>query len=250
MRLAGSRILVIGGARRLGGVVARDLAARGAAVCATTRQLDAAAEEQRSALGDAGVLLAGTTSSAASAGRLVHEAAEALGGLDALVYAASGPFTPTPPELLDEAAWDASFDVVAKGFFFAACAARSRFAERPPAEPCDSAGVVVAITDLLGVQPWANFAAHGAARAAQIHTVKELARAWAPERVRVCGVAPGAVDLADDERREASLRTAARCAAQRLVPAAEVAAAVRFCLKTSSLTGINLTVENGALLTS
>ena len=55
---------------------------------------------------------------AAGAADLVAAAAAALGGLDALVYAASGPFVPQQPEQIDEETWDASLDTIAKGFFF------------------------------------------------------------------------------------------------------------------------------------
>ena len=164
-----------------------------------------------------------------------------LGGLDALVYAASGPFVPRQPEQIDEEAWDASMDTIAKGFFFSACAAKERFAP---------GGVIVALTDYLGLQPWATFAAHGAAKAAEIHLVKQLARAWAPAHVRVCGVAPGPVDLDDDEHREATLRAGARVAAERLVAPADIGAAVRFCLETEGLTGVNIAVDNGSLVMS
>ena len=111
-------------------------------------------------------------------------------------------------------------------------------------------GAVVAITDCLGLQPWSTFAAHGAAKAAEIHLVKELARAWAPAGVRVCGVAPGPVDLHDDEHREATLRAAARGATERLVAPSEVGAAVRFCLENDALTGVNVIVDGGSLVTS
>src|SRR5674476_1379616 len=93
----------------------------------------------------------------------------------------------------------------------------------PPAgQKAPAGGVIVAITDYLGLQPWTVFAAPCAAKAAQIHLVKELARAWAPDGVRVCGVAPGPVDLEDDEHRAATLRAAARVAAERLVTPADV----------------------------
>jgi NAD(P)-dependent dehydrogenase (short-subunit alcohol dehydrogenase family) len=179
--------------------------------------------------------------SPAGAARLVTDAEAALGGLDALVYAASGPFVPTPPQEIDEEAWDASMDTIAKGFFFSACAAREGLAP---------GGAIVAITDYLGVQPWTSFAAHGAAKAAEIHLVKELARAWAPDGVRVCGVAPGPVDLEDDEHRAATLRAAAKVAAERLVTPADVGAAVRFCLETEGVTGVNVAVDNGSLVMS
>ncbi len=245
MKLAGARVLVVGGVRRLGRAVALDLAAHGAALAISTRARTSEADAQLEALLAAGApaahLVEGDVQAASAAAALVADAAAALGGLDALVFAASGPFVPRQPEEIDEAMWDASLDTIAKGFFFTACAARERLA---------TGGVVVALTDFLGLQPWAMFAAHGAAKAAEIHLVKELARAWAPAGVRVCGVAPGPVDLDDDEHRAATLRAAARVATERLVSPADIGAAVRFCLETEGLTGANIAVDNGSLVTS
>ena len=268
MNVAGSRILVIGGVRRLGRALALDLAGAGASVCVTSREAGVAVDEQVAALSAAGAALAaavtGDVSAAAPAARLVADGAAALGGLDALVFAASGPFVPTRPERLDEASWDSSLDTIAKGFFFTARAAREAFLAQPrgyadaagaPAasgagEAGATLGVVVALTDYLGLQPWAAFAAHGAAKAAQIHLVKELARAWSADGVRVCGVAPGPVDLEDDEHRAATLRAAAKVASERLVTPADVGAAVRFCLETDGVTGVNVVVDNGSLVMS
>ena len=64
-------------------------------------------------------------------------------------------------------------------------------------------GVIVAITDVAGLQPWPLFAAHGAAKAALIHLVKTLALAWGRDRIRVCGVAPGPVLMPDGVRGDA-----------------------------------------------
>jgi NAD(P)-dependent dehydrogenase (short-subunit alcohol dehydrogenase family) len=245
VKVAGARILVVGGIRRLGRAVALDLAGHGAATAVSTRARGSDAEEQAAALLAAGAAAAyvveGDASRAAGAAELVARAEAVLGGLDALVYAASGPFVPRQPEQIDEQAWDASMDAIAKGFFFSACAAKERFSP---------GGVIVALTDYLGLQPWATFAAHGAAKAAEIHLVKQLARAWAPAGVRVCGVAPGPVDLEDDEHREATLRAGARVAAERLVAPADIGAAVRFCLETEAVTGANIAVDNGSLVMS
>ena len=245
MKVAGARILVVGGVHRLGRALALDLAAHGAAVCVSSRAAGEEAAAQVGALRAAGApaaaAVAGDARWPTAAEGLVADAAAALGGLDGLVYAASGPFVPTPPERLDEASWDASLDTIAKGFFFTAVAARKRLG---------SGSVIVALTDYLGLQPWAAFAAHGAAKAAQIHLVKELARAWAADGVRVCGVAPGPVDLEDDEHRAATLRAAAKVASERLVAAADIGAAVRFCLETDAVTGVNVVVDNGSLLMS
>ena len=245
MKLGGARILVVGGVRRLGRAVSLDLAAHDACVAVSTRARTRASDEQVAALLAAGAAEAyaveGDAGGAGGAAGLVARAVDTLGGLDAVVYAASGPFVPRQPQEIDEAAWDASLDVIAKGFFFTAVAAREHFT---------SGGVVVVLTDYLGLQPWATFAAHSAAKAAQIHLVRILARAWAPDSVRVCGVAPGPVDLDDDEHREATLRAASRVAAERLVAPTDIGAAVRFCLETDGLTGVNIPVDNGSLVMS
>lgn len=257
MRPAGARSLVVGGARRLGRQIALGLAADGAAVCIASRGRDAAAARVVDELEAAGAArataLTGDVGSPPGAVALVKAAAAALGGLDAVVFAASGPFVPQRPQELGEAGWDASFDVIAKGFFFTACAAHGAFlgGASPVGEDLVSVkGVVVAITDCMGLQPWAAFAAHGAAKAAQIHLVKELARAWAADGVRVCGVAPGPVDLEDDERRDATLRAATRTGGRHLVTPAQVYAGVRLCLENDGMTGTNLVVDGGALLSS
>lgn len=253
MLLAGGRILVAGGVHRLGHRIALHLAERGAALCVTSRSDGPDAVEAVARLQRAGAAAArfvpGDVRRRDGAAAMIRDAVAALGGLDAVVYTISGPFVPTPPQELDEAAWQASFDAIAKGFFFTACAARNHFVTVAGAlEGWRETGVIVALTDVLGVQPWAAFAAHGAAKAAEIHLVRELARAWGTDGVRVCGVAPGPVDLADDPRREASLRTAQLAAIPRLAAADDIAAGVRFCLETESVTGINLSVDNGLLL--
>ena len=99
---------------------------------------------------------------------------------------------PCSPQDVDEELWDAAFDSTAKGFFFAAQAAARQM--------LPGAGVIVAITDVAGLQPWPLFAPHGAAKAAQIHLVKTLALAWGRTGIRVCGVAPGPVLMPDGVR--------------------------------------------------
>jgi NAD(P)-dependent dehydrogenase (short-subunit alcohol dehydrogenase family) len=249
MDIAGARVLVIGGVHRLGRAIAGELAKRGAGLCITSRSAGPPADDRLAALLAAGAQVArlatGDVREPDGARRLVADGAAALGGLDAVVYAASGVFTPHRPEQVSGAEWDASLDTIAKGFFFAAVAAHDELVrERDPTGP---AGAIVAITDPMGIAPWASFAAHGAAKAAQIYLVKTLAAAWAADAVRVCGVAPGPVDLPDDEHREASLRAAARTSRGHLVAAADVGAAVRFCLETEAVTGVNVIVDNGAL---
>ncbi len=130
VKLDGARCLVVGGARRLGAVIALDLAAHGAD---RRRQQPVGARRRRRDLrrhprpGRRGATVTGDVAAPAGAAGLVAAAAEALGGLDVLVYAASGPFRPAAPQDIDPRDWQTSFDVVARGFFVAACAARERF---------------------------------------------------------------------------------------------------------------------------
>ncbi len=263
------RCLLAGGARGLGAALALDFAEHGADVAVSYHSSAGRANETCAgvrALGRRCAALQVDLTDADDARRLVARAATELGGLDALVYAASGPFVPRRPEELDEAAWAASLDTIAKGFLFTAQAAYEAFMRGQPshtageqdapagagagADPAfpPSRGVIVAITDVGGEAPWAAFAAHSAAKAAQIALVKALAKAWGRDGVRVCGVAPGPLDLADDRRREASQRAAGRTVIGRLQRPEEIATAVRFCLENDYVTGQNLIVDGGFLL--
>jgi len=100
MRLEGAKCLVVGGARRAGRVVALDLAAHGADVAVSTRSATDEAAQTCAAIrgfGRRGLTVSGDAAVPAEAARLVSAAAEALDGLDVLVYAASGPFRPPFP---------------------------------------------------------------------------------------------------------------------------------------------------------
>ena len=216
MRLAGARCLVVGGVHRLGRALALDLAAHGAAVAVCSRAGTPRAERRVAALARAGAAAAAGRRRRRGHGRRRRRTSSPA---PPPPWAAStrsssrraAPSCPRRRSDIDEAAWDASLDTIAKGFFFTRLRRRTTVvcrrrrsgeATSPPRR-----GVIVAITDCMGLQPWASFAAHGAAKAAQIHLVKQLARAWAADGVRVCGVAPGPVDLA---RRPAPRRDAAR----------------------------------------
>jgi NAD(P)-dependent dehydrogenase (short-subunit alcohol dehydrogenase family) len=254
--LIGCRCLIVGGSRHLGRALAFRLAADGAHIVVSSRLLPAAqaAVAAVQAAGGRAAAVAGDVGTRLDAHHLLRAAAQPFGGLDAMVFAASGPFEPHPPQEVDEQSWDESMDVIARGLLFTAQAARDQFLRQPPrpadgsTSPVPERGVVVAVTDVLAVKPEAAFAAHCAAKAAQLMLVRVLAKAWAADGVRVCGVAPGPVDLDDDPRREASERAAARTLLRHLVPPSEVAAAVKLCIGSTMLTGVSVQVDGGALL--
>ena len=168
---------------------------------------------------------------------LVATAAEELGGLDLLVYAAGDGFAPRGIGDVTEDDWDAAFGVTAKGTFFVAQAAASHLRE--------AGGAVIILEDVAAYRPWPSFAPHCAAKAAQAMLTRVLARALAPD-VRVCGLAPGpvAVEPGQEERR------AAETALGRVGTPDDVAEAVLYLAGARFVTGTTLVVDGGTLLQS
>lgn len=208
--------LVTGGTGRVGSAIAARLEADGWDVFAAGR-------------------VHGDISEVAVARALVNTAAEALGGLDLLVHAASEGFVAKPVEEVTEEDWDAAFGATAKGGFFVAQAAAPLLRE--------SGGVVIMIEDVMGLEPWPSFAPHSAAKAALAMLTKVFARALAPE-VRVCGIAPGnvAVEPGQQERR------AAETLLGRVGRPEDVADAVVYLAGASFVTGSTLVLDGGRLL--
>ena len=235
----GSRILVAGGAHRVGRALALDLAEAGADVFVSYHSSVGPAEKTRAdieALGRRSGVVRADAADPADMTAMVDAAADALGGLDVYVHCPSGGFEPRAPEDVDEILWDTAMDSTAKGFMFAAQAACRVMAEA-------GGGVIVAITDVAGLQPWPKFAPHGAAKAAQIHLVKSLALAWGRAGVRVCGVAPGPVLMP-----EGIAGNPDETALGRLGDPADVAQAVRYCIEADFVTGQNVVVDGGRML--
>jgi NAD(P)-dependent dehydrogenase (short-subunit alcohol dehydrogenase family) len=237
--LHGSRSLVVGGAHRLGRAIALDLAEAGADVAISYHTSAHAAEATRAEIEALGVrtgAFAAEAGDPAQMAALIDTAVAELGGLEVVVYCPSAGFEPVRPEVVTEALWDLAHDSTAKGFMFAAQAAHRHMA-------ASGGGVIVAITDVAGVQPWPLFTPHGAAKAAQIYMVKALALAWGRDGVRVCGFAPGPVLMP-----EGIAGNPDETALGRLGDPADVAHAVRYCIEAGFVTGQNIVVDGGRLL--
>jgi NAD(P)-dependent dehydrogenase (short-subunit alcohol dehydrogenase family) len=246
MDVDGARCLVIAGGRGLGREIALDLAAAGAGVAVSyhdSKAPAAATREELARFGGPAIAIQGDVRTATAATALVEAADVALTGLDAVVFAASGPFVPLAPQDIEPAMMRASLEIVAAGFFFVATAARRLFERR------GEHGVIIAITDVIGAErPSAMFAAHAAAKAAQAALVRSLAKSWIGDGVRVCGVAPGPVSTTDDLHPENTARAASRTLLGRPGDPRDIAAAVRFCIENESLTGVDLVVDGGLSL--
>jgi NAD(P)-dependent dehydrogenase (short-subunit alcohol dehydrogenase family) len=105
---------------------------------------------------------------------------------------------------------------------------------------------VVMLEDVAAFQPWPGFAAHCAAKAAQVMLRRALAKALAPE-VRVCGVAPGPVALEPGDDLE---RRSRETVLGRVGSAEDVAAAILYLAGAGFVTGSTVVVDGGRLLQS
>jgi pteridine reductase len=212
------RALVTGGTGRIGTAIAGRLEDEGWKVFRAGRADGDVAEAER-------------------ARALVARAAAELGGLELLVNAAAEGFRPLPVDEVTEEDWDAALGATAKGSFFVTQAAAPHLRA--------ARGLVVMVEDVAAFQPWPSFAPHWGAKAGQAMLTRVFARALAPE-VRVCGVAPGPVEVepAQEERR------AAETLLGRVGSSADVAEAVVFLTTANFVTGTSVIVDGGRLLQS
>jgi NAD(P)-dependent dehydrogenase (short-subunit alcohol dehydrogenase family) len=217
--LAGKRVLVTGGARRIGRVIALELAEAGADVAITFRGSGLEAEEtvaELRALGVRAIAVQCDVREEASVQAAVGAVVEELGGLDVLVNNA-GAFETARLEEIGAADWDAMFETNTRGPFLVA---KEAFSALKAAR-----GRIVNIGSLGGIHPWATHGHYCTSKAALHMLSQTMAKAWAPE-ISVNCVAPGMIVTGEVSAGYESF--AARTPMQRNGRAEDVAAAVLF----------------------
>jgi NAD(P)-dependent dehydrogenase (short-subunit alcohol dehydrogenase family) len=241
MFLSGRTALVTGSSRNLGAVIAERLAAHGATVAVTYRESERAARELvdrlRKETGREHVAVGGDV---ADPQPLLAAAQDALGAIDVLVHNA-GPFSMTPFTELDEAEWDAVWDVNVKAAYLAA-------RQVAPAMRAAGWGRIVLLS--AGSLYLRNHSVYGLAKQALAFMAEELALELGPE-VTVNAVAPGQIAESADDIAEFDPtfveRAIAHTPAGRLVTRAEVAELVAALCSPpfDMVTGATLPVDGG-----
>jgi pteridine reductase len=239
--LAGKVALVTGGGRRVGAAIARRLHAAGANVLLHYRDSEADATRL------AGELNATRPKSAAKVKAellapiapraLVSAALESFGRLDLLVNNAST-FFPVAVGAMEASHWEELIGSNLRAPLFISQQAADELAKNE--------GSIVNIVDIHAERPLKGYALYSIAKAGLAAMTRSLARELAP-RVRVNGVAPGAIawpedgQFADDER----ARILATTPLARVGSPQDVARAVHFLACAAYVTGEIIAVDGG-----
>jgi 3-oxoacyl-[acyl-carrier protein] reductase len=246
--LAGRVVLVTGSSRGIGAEIAAKAAAEGADVAVHYHQgVDGAAAtvDRVRAAGGEGHAFAADLADGTQAERLVEQAIERFGRVDALVNNAGltqvGPFLSITPTV-----WDEVIRTDLTAAFHTCRAVLPSMVER-------GSGSIVNIASRLGQMGVTETAAYSAAKAGLIGLTRSLAREFGTSGVRINAVAPGVTitemtaDLVDSEAGKARLRD---MALGRFGRADEVADAVIFLLSDHAalFTGQTLNPNSGGFM--
>ncbi|HTM18283.1 MAG TPA: SDR family NAD(P)-dependent oxidoreductase [Terracidiphilus sp.] len=237
--LLGKAALVTGGARRIGREIALQLATAGAEVTVTYRTSRQEAEETIKAIKDLGRLAIAVECDVRSEDSVRDAVVAAVnfhGHLDVLVNNAAV-FQSVPLDQLTLEQWDTVFETNARGPFLMARQAIEYLRK--------SQGRIINIGSLGGLRPWAGHAHYCSSKAALHMLTQAMAKAFAPE-VAVNCVAPGWIDLGEEESRSDAERFASKTPMKRNGTARDIAdAVVFFASATSFVTGQILAVDGG-----
>lgn len=236
--------LVTGGSRGIGAATAMRLAAQGFDVALTYRAQRKSAEEvaaEVERLGRRVVVLQADLADPARARGVVHEAADALGGLHALINNA-GYVERVGWEEITLEDWERMLRVALTAPFLSSQVAIPYMREA-------GFGRIVNISSLRALTGSAHGAHYAAAKAGLLGLTKSLAAALAPFGITVNAVCPGfvATDLNREQLEQRGEEIRAQIPMHRVAEPKEIAAVVAFlCSEEASyITGETLSANGG-----
>ena len=187
--LRGKNVLIAGGAKNLGGLIARQAAEAGADV-AIHYNSDASrgdAEETLAAVRDAGrngVVIQGDLTDPANIARLFTEATSAIGTIDVAVNTV-GKVLRKPIVETTESEYDEMFDVNAKAAYF--------FIKEAGKHLADNGKIVSIVTALLGAFT-DGYSTYAGGKSPVEHFTRAAAKEYAERGISVTAIAPGPMD--------------------------------------------------------
>jgi NAD(P)-dependent dehydrogenase (short-subunit alcohol dehydrogenase family) len=238
-----NRVVIITGGKRIGRVVAQQLADRGADLVLSYRgsktEADATVADVQ-ARGRRAIAVTADVSKAADCTALVAAADSAFGRVDALVNMASV-YGSTPFDQLTEAAFDRDLAINLKSVFLCAQAAI-------PVMRRTGGGRIVNFADWLarsGRPAYHGFTSYYVAKAGVIALTEALALELAADQILVNAIAPGPI-LAPPDMDPAEVAAVAKATpVGRWGGEIEIAKAVTALIETDFITGEALRVDGG-----
>jgi 3-oxoacyl-[acyl-carrier protein] reductase len=188
MRLANKVALVTGAASGFGKAIAETYAREGAKVAVVDINA-AAAKEVARAIGNNAVAIACDVSRKADVDAAAAETVSAFGAIDILVNNAGAAHRNRPMLEVDEAEFDRVFAVNVKSIFLFAHAVIPVFRRQ-------GHGVILNIGSTAGIRPRPGLAWYNASKGAVNLLSKSMAVELAPDKIRVCALAPVAGETA------------------------------------------------------
>jgi len=242
MDLSGKAALITGG-KRIGLVVARELAARGAHVALTYARSKAEAEEGAAIVRAAGrralTLQADLTDPNACA-TVVEQTAAQLGRLDILINMASV-YVRKPFDSVTVADWDASMHVDLRAAFLCARAA-------VPHMRANGGGRIINFSDWLarsGRPRYEGYVPYYVAKAGAMALTEALALELAADNILVNAIAPGPILAPPGTTADESLKIEQATPLGRWGGEIEIAKAILACIDSDFITGETIRVDGG-----
>jgi NAD(P)-dependent dehydrogenase (short-subunit alcohol dehydrogenase family) len=237
------RLALVTGGKRIGRVVAEELARAGADVALSYRSSKQEADETAARVRDLGqraIVLKADVSKPQDCAALAADIQREFGGLDIVVNMAST-YVSRPLAEIDEQAWRDDIDANLSSAFHVTQAMLPMLRARPQAH-------IVNFTDWLpasGRPGYTGFVAYYVAKAGVKALTEALALELAPDNILVNAIAPGPIvpppDLDAQEREEVASATPL----QRWGGEMEIARAVMLLVTTGFITGETIRVDGG-----
>lgn len=187
--LTGKNVLIAGGGKNLGGLIARQAAQGGANVAIHYNSASSRPEAEQTlaaveAAGARGVLLSGDLTVPTTVATLFADAADALGPLDVAVNTV-GRVLRKPIVETTEDEYDAMFDVNAKSAYF--------FIKEAGKNVADGGKIITIVTALLAAFT-DGYSTYAGAKSPVEHFTRAAAKEFADRGISVTAVAPGPMD--------------------------------------------------------
>jgi 3-oxoacyl-[acyl-carrier protein] reductase len=183
MRLEGKRTIVTGAASGFGREIARRFAKEGAKVAIVDLN-EEGAKSVADEMGDAAVAIKCDVSQAHDINDAVSRSIEAFGGLDVVVNNAGWSHKNQPLMEVDEATFRKVYDINVLSIFHMTKAMVPHWRER------GEGGVMINVGSTAGIRPRPGLTWYNSSKGAVHLMTKSLAVELAPDKIRVCALAP------------------------------------------------------------